>query len=367
MYQPRLSLPNLFTCLALLSLAGCGGAPTKPDLNGYVYPKPPDEPRYYFEQTLIGTGGVRELTDKDRLRQTLTGEQTRAGEPFQKPFDVAVHKGRVYVTDTVARVVHVLDFPGRQSFHIGDKGDQGDLRKPLGIAVDGNGQVYVVDGTAKSVKVYDGDGNYQRDIGNKDVFSRPAGIDVSADGSRIYVVDTGGVDRDDAHRVLVFDAAGGTLLRKIGRRGGGAGQFNLARDVAIGANGQIYISDGGNFRVQTLTEDGNFVREWGKPGRYPGQFSRPKGIASDPEGNIFVVDAAFGNFQIFNPEGALLMFIGERSTQPGPGRYMLPAGIDVDEDGRIYMVEQFFRKVDIFRPATITAEEGYLGRRQEAE
>jgi hypothetical protein len=46
---------------------------------------------------------------------------------------------------------------------------------------------------------------------------------------------------------------------------------------------------------------------------------------------------------------------------------MLPAGIDVDEDGRVYMVEQFFRKVDVFRPASITAEEGYIGRPQAAE
>ena len=342
-------------------------SPLGPDLSGYVYPKPPDEPRFYFERTLLGTGSARELTEKDRLREVLTGEQTRAGVAFQKPFDIAAHQGRLFVTDTVARVVHVLDFPQQIAFQIGDRGDKGDLTKPLGVAVDGTGQVYVVDGTARSVKVYSRDGDYRRDIGGKDVFSRPAGVEVSPDGSRLYVVDTGGVDRDDAHRLLVFDAGTGTLLRKIGRRGSGPGQFNLARDVAIGSNGQLYVTDGGNFRVQALTGEGGFVREWGKPGRFPGQFSRPKGIASDTEGNLYVVDAAFGNFQIFNPEGQILMFVGERSTQPGPGKYMLPAGIDVDEDGRVYLVEQFFRKVDVFRPATLAPEEGYLGRTQAAE
>jgi hypothetical protein len=74
------------------------------------------------------------------------------------------------------------------------------------------------------------------------------------------------------------------------------------------------------------------------------------------------VDTAFGNFQVFNPEGDLLMFIGERSERDGPAKYMLPSGIYVDEDGRVYMVDQWFRKVDVFRPAGLKPGEGWLGR-----
>ncbi|MCG8060672.1 MAG: SBBP repeat-containing protein [Candidatus Thiodiazotropha endolucinida] len=92
-----------------------------------------------------------------------------------------------------------------------------------------------------------------------------------------------------------------------------------------------------------------------------GQFTRPKGIATDSEGNIYVVDAAFGNFQIFTPEGELLLYLGERSETAGPAKYMLPAGIDVDEDGRVYIVDQFFRKVEIFRPAGLAEGEGFTG------
>ena len=123
------------------------------------------------------------------------------------------------------------------------------------------------------------------------------------------------------------------------------------------------MTDGGNFRVQAFTQTGEFVRTWGKPGRRVGQFSRPKGIAVDPQGNIYVSDAAFGNYQIFNPNGQLLMFVGDRSTTPDPAKYMLPAGIDVDEDGRIYFVDQFFRKVDVFRPVEVEENGGWLGMR----
>ena len=120
--------------------------------------------------------------------------------------------------------------------------------------------------------------------------------------------------------------------------------------------------DGGNFRVLVFDRDGKFLKSFGTVGKQFGQFARPKEVATDPAGNVYVVDAAFGNFQIFNPEGELLLFVGERSERDGPGNYMLPSGIYVDEDGRVYMVDQWFRKVDVFRPVALAASQGHLQR-----
>ena len=341
-------------------LAGCASPPKQEPTGPIAFPAPPDPPRFYFERTLLGTGSTRRLDDKDRLRQLLTGSELREGVGFAKPFDVAVHQGRVFVSDTVHRLVFALDFPTGTSFEIGNRDDQGDLYKPLGVAVDAAGNLYVCDNTQKKVLVYDRDGKWQRSVDGKEVLNRPSGIDVTRDGSRVFVVDTGGIDTDQ-HQVAIFDTHTGKHLRSIGTRGTGEGQLNLPRDVRLGPNGLLYVTDGGNFRVEVFDQEGRFVRAWGAPGRRMGQFSRPKGISSDPEGNIYVVDAAFGNVQIFDPEGALLMFIGERSTVPGPAKYMLPAGVDVDEDGRIYLVDQFFRKIDVFRPASLQSTEGFLG------
>jgi len=300
-------------------------------------------------------------SDDDRLMELLTGVSSLGGVAFAKPFDVAVHRGRVFVSDTVSRVVHAMDFQSGKSYAIGDTDDLGRLYKPLGLALDRNGNLYVVDITAKAILVYDRDGKHLRTLGDKGLWDRPSGIDVSPDGSRIFVVDTGGVD-SDRHRLILLDAMSGETIRTIGMRGSGPGELNLPRDVKLAANGLLYVTDGGNFRVSVFDQDGNFIRNWGKPGRRLGQFSRPKGISSDTEGNIYVADAAFGNFQIFDAEGQLLLFVGSRSTTPGPAKYMLPAGIDVDEDGRVYFVDQFFRKVDVYRPATLAENEGYLGR-----
>ena len=120
--------------------------------------------------------------------------------------------------------------------------------------------------------------------------------------------------------------------------------------------------DGGNFRVQVFDRDGKYLKSFGSVGKQYGQFARPKEIAADRDGNVYVVDTAFGNFQIFNPEGELLLFVGGRSERDGPAKYMLPSGIYVDEDGRVYMVDQWFRKLEIYRPARLKPDQGFLGK-----
>ena len=236
----------------------------------------------------------------------------------------------------------------------------GALVKPLGLDVDAVGNLYVADATLRAVMVYDRDGKFLRKIGGPKQFERISSVTVEPSGQRVFVVDIGGVSSDQ-HKVGVFDGFSGNHLFDIGKRGTGPGEFNLPRDAAIGKNGQIYVVDGGNFRVQIFDRMGKYIESFGSVGKQVGNFARPKEVATDPEGNVYVVDAAFGNFQIFTAEGDLLMFIGDRSTTDGAAQYMLPSGIAVDEDGRIYMVDQWFKKVDIFRPYALPKDAGFLG------
>lgn len=351
-------------CLGLISIAlmgifGCASSPDGTDQPALVFPNPPEQPRFYWERTILGTGAVREVGREQKLRAFLTGEAVRGGDALAKPFDVAVHQGRVFISDTVRRNVVALDFVEHRSFYVGIPGQDGELYKPLGLSVAGDGTLFVCDGRLKRILLFDRDGAYLRAIGDDEVFERPSGIDISRDGKRLFVVDTGGV-KSQNHRVVVFDVETGEHIRDIGTRGAGQGKFNLPRDVAVAPDGLLYVSDGGNFRVQVLTQDGEFVREWGEPGKHLGQFTRLKGLSVDDKGNIYAVDAAFGNFQIFSGEGELLLFVGSRSTQRGRAHYMLPAGIDVDEDGRVYMIDQFYRKMEVFRPADLALGEGWL-------
>lgn len=341
-------------------LAGCATAPGPelPEADALFFPPPPGEPRYVYERTVRASADIQQADRRDRMRTLLTGEAEQ-GRALAKPFDVSVCQGQVYISDTVMRAVLVFDVPGRRFFEFGGNAP-GALRKPLGLDTDAECNVYVADGSSRLVQVYDQAGRFLRALGGPEWFERLSHVAVDAEGGRLYAVDTGGVG-SSAHRVRVFDVQTGAHLYDIGTRGSEPGRFNLPRDIEVGPDGNLYIVDGGNFRVQVLTPQGEYLRSIGSLGRRSGQFARPKGIALDTAGNIYVSDAAHGNFQIFDNHGLLLLFVGERSEQPVRAGYMLPAGIDVDEDGRVYMVDQYFRKLDIFRPAAVPEHGGFLG------
>lgn len=358
---------NFFGILQLagvLLLAGCAVTTQAPKVQEIpVFPAAPDEARFIYERTLYSSADVAKEDKNAELKRFLTGE-TKTGEGLGKPYGVAVFHGRVFVSDTGLHSVAVFDIPGQRFFRIGED-DLGKLVTPIGLDVDGKGNLYVVDSGAKLVQVYDQDGKYLRTLAGGKWFLRPSGIAVDAEGSRIYVVDTGGVSSQE-HRVRVFDAQSGEHLLDIGKRGTEPGELNLPRDVTVGQDGLLYVVDGGNFRVQVFRPDGTFVRVFGGIGRQGGQFSRPKEVASDMAGNVYIVDSAFGNFQIFTPDGQLLLSVGSRSEKDGMAKYMLPSGIAIDGDGRVYMVDQYFRKVDIYRPAKLAADAGFAVRKEAA-
>ena len=358
----RMLRTRLLAC-ALVAAGGlwsCAEAPRKPEdaARVLVFPQPPDEPRFVFERSLVTSADVIDKDGASRLRQMLTGEGERGGEALVKPYGVAAREGRIYVADSVGASVKVFDIPGRRFFTI-DTDDQGSLRQPLGLDVDAQHNLYVVDAAVKYLKVFDSKGKFLRQMGGPKMLARPTGVGVTDGGERVYVVDTGGVERQEEHRVRVFNGLTGAHLFDFGKRGTGNGEFNLARDAAVAPDGRVYVVDTGNFRVQVFDRDGKFLKAFGSVGRQPGSFARPREIAIDREGRVYVSDAAFGNLQIFDAEGGLLLHIGERSERDQPARYMLPSGIAVDRDGRIYMADEYFRRVDVYRPAGIKPTEGF--------
>ena len=272
-------------CLALL-LAACAAPPTAPPAPAarLVFPSPPDEPRFVFERSIRASGDLIADESASELRRRITGEDTR-GEPLSKPYAIAVFRGRVYVSDTVARFVRVFDVPAAKASRIGDEDGPGQLVKPIWLDVDAAGNLYVADIGSKAILVYDASGRFLRRIGGDAWFTRLASVTVDPAGTRVYAVDLGGVTSEN-HRVRVFDAKTGAHLTDIGRRGLGPGEFNLPRDLAIGLDGRLYVVDGGNFRVVVFDRDGRYLQSFGSVGKQYGQFARPKEIAADRDGNV---------------------------------------------------------------------------------
>ncbi len=351
-------IPYCLTSLMAVFLSACSSPPQRQiELPELAYPAAPDEPRFYFEQSIRGSADVVQASEDDKMMYFLTG-RGQMSEGLSKPFDIATHQGRIFITDTAKRDVLIID-KKMGLFDSVVKVSNVKMSKPMGVATDTAGTLYVLDHTLKSLFRFSRDGDHLDTIRLEDHLQRPTGIEVNPEGTLAFIVNTGGVSSTQ-HNVVVLDLATQEIIRTIGTRGTGDAEFNLPKDVSLGKDGLLYIVDSGNFRVSIVTQTGEQVRSFGKIGSQHGSFSRPKGIATDADGNIYIVDAGFGNFQIFNPEGQLLMFVGTRSSRGSRGEFMLPSGIDVDEDGRVYMVDQYLRKIDVFRPASLPEGQGYF-------
>jgi DNA-binding beta-propeller fold protein YncE len=88
------------------------------------------------------------------------------------------------------------------------------------------------------------------------------------------------------------------------------GRFRQVTDVTWDPAGNIYISDGYiNSRVAKADRNGNWLKSWGERGDKPGQFNTPHNIAADAQGNIYVADRFNRRIQVFDGEGKFLRAI----------------------------------------------------------
>ena len=74
---------------------------------------------------------------------------------------------------------------------------------------------------------------------------------------------------------------------------------------------------------------------------------RPKGVSVDSEDHIYVVDALLGVVQIFDRQGQLLYYFGERGSRLG--EFQLPSGLFIDKSDRIYVADSYNGRVQVFQ------------------
>lgn len=250
----------------------------------------------------------------------LFGKRGDMPTTIAKPFGVATLDHKVFIADTGAPRVVVLNMVTRTFDQFGVKG-RGVLRKPINVRIGPDHRLYVADTLRKQVVVFDEQGKYLGAIGDGQEF-KPA--DVAVYGDEVYVLDI------DAHDIKVYDRSAGTLKRTLGQRGSEPGSFNFPSNMVFDEEGNLFVCDSMNFRVQKLGPNGDSLLSFGGAGDTAGFFSRPRGIAVDRSGIIYVVDALTGIVQMFNAEGQPLMFFGRGGTDEG--ELMLPAQIFIDYD-----------------------------------
>lgn len=170
----------------------------------------------------------------------------------------------------------------------------------------------------------------------------PSDVAVSADGS-VYVADGGN------QRVAKYTATG-TFLR-------GAAVFNFSgapEGIAVGPDGDVYVTNTSRHQVQRFTALPSYVTSWGTLGTAVRLFSYPDGIATGPDGSVYVVDAGNNRVQKFTEAGVFMSTWGTHGS--GPGQFDIPRGIAVAADGTVYVTDPRNSRVQRF-----TANGQFLG------
>lgn len=204
--------------------------------------------------TDVGRQQVFKCSHDGRLLLTL-GERGRPGADqahFNYPTDVTVLRdGSFYVSDGYrnSRVVK-FDATGRYLFEWGGKGSQpGKFNLPHGIAVSPSGRVYVCDRSNARLQVFDLSGKFVVEW-KGDEIGRPYGVAVAANG-HVFIVDGGDQSPKlpDRSKAVELDADG-KLLETFGSFGTRPGEFQLGHDIAVAADGSVYVVEVKGGRVQ---------------------------------------------------------------------------------------------------------------------
>jgi len=267
---------------------------------------------------------------------------------FIGPYGIAIDsKGLVYVADQRVGAIFILNTEAHDATLI-KNGSDAHFEWINGLAIDDTDRLFVSDAKLRHVLVFNAKHEVEGVIGTGLI--DPVGLAVDNENRFLYVVD------EQQDQIIVYDADSLKELRRIGTPGKKhtlttPGDFGGASNVAVDAEGNVYVTDTMNSRVEIFDADGKFISTFGKAGDGPGYLFRPKGIAVDSDGHIWVADEYQDRVQVFNREGQLLTYIGDTHAN-GPGQFKALVGVAIDKKNRVFTTEQYPGRMQMFRYIT---------------
>ncbi|PYS56046.1 MAG: hypothetical protein DMG13_01510 [Acidobacteria bacterium] len=264
-------------------------------------PKRGWERRYHHVIIVVDRNGklVQWWPQHDKLFEMTCGRGPHKIK--MSPYDPEKH---VWIIDDQLHVIHKFTYDGKLVMTLGTKGKRGRdggklFDRPTDIAWLPDGTFFLSDGYGGTrVAKFDKDGKFLMDWGGppKDPnnpgpneFNTVHSIAISKD-RRLFVVDR------THRRIQVFDENGKFLdMWKTGVRSSPYAHL-------ITTDQSLWVSDGGTNRILKYDLNGKYLYGWGGPGGAPGQFNGPHSITVDQEGNLYLAEVFNGRVQKFRPK-----------------------------------------------------------------
>ena len=338
------------------------------DLSRIVWPNPPAITRIRYLNYWSGEKFVapkqqekKKSSWMERVAGVTTGEtkDTKPRWQLVVPNGIAIDsKNRVYVADSKVRAIFIVDVE-TGSYEMIKNGSDARFQWLTGLTIDDSDRLFAADSGLHHVTVFDANRKFEGSI--SEGMYDPGNLAIDNENRLLYVTDA------EQDLVLVYDADPPyKLLRKIGKPGTKhtstePGEFAKPTGVAVDADGNVFVADTWNDRIEVFDADGNFIRAFGKAGDGPGYFARPKGIAIDGDGHLWVADAVQDRVQVFTPEGRLLIYLGGHGMMPG--QFQSLVNVAIDKNNRVFTTEQMAGRLQIFRYVNNAEARAELDRR----
>lgn len=234
--------------------------------------------------------------------------EAHSAQAFAQPHDITLSSDQryLYVADNNNDRIAVLD-PG--SLALLGSFAEGELSEPHDVVFQSDSRLLVADTGNSRIAIYEVSGTKGQLVGEyTGDFYRPEGVAVHPNG-RIYV--TGA----SSNNIVAIE--NGKMLAKVGG-------LSSPHDVAVTADGSIWIADAGNDRLVRMSEDLKTLTILeGKPYHFDG----PRYLDLDSEGRLYVADKYAHKIKVLTPGNQLLYTLGEDRSGLGPGLFNRPEGV----------------------------------------
>lgn len=274
-----------------------------------------------------------------------TGVRGSDNHHFNAPRGVAVDANYIYVADTGNDRVQVFRKADRTYYAtIGGPGQEDDrFDDPADVAVDASGYLYVADLWNTRVQQFRHDGEttwvYRYTYGTTGVpyitddfhYYGPRGVAVGADGS-IHITENAG-------RRLVKLASDGTP--QWSTLIGTATRPVWPQDLTVGRDGLIYVGTDWEHHIRIYNPNGALYSSFGEFGDGNYQFWSPNVAAFGPNGDIYVVDSGNHRVQVYGPDWSYKATIGiTRERGSDNAHFSGPGDAAVSSDGAVYVADR---------------------------